>query len=153
MVSYLPILSEIRQKEVVILILCLLIGFTLRFYHFDQKSLWMDEIYTFNDSSYDVKDQLKYYKGTFVAYKMGNLVGQSANKRALEIRASSYYYGPVSVKQLLKAEISMKDEPKALLKVKVADKTISILEGRGAGTLLTSLENLDKIYELAEGTS
>jgi len=61
-------------------------------------------------------------------------------------------YGPVSVKELLKAEISLKEEPKALLKVKVADKTISILKGHGAGTLLTSLENLDRIYELAEGT-
>jgi len=59
-------------------------------------------------------------------------------------------YGPLSVKKLLKAEISLKDEPKALLKVKVSGKTVSILEGRGAGTLLTSLENLDKIYELAE---
>jgi len=62
-------------------------------------------------------------------------------------------YGPVSVKELLKAEISLKEEPKALLRVKVADKTISILKGHGAGTLLTSLENLDKIYELAEGTA
>jgi ABC-2 type transport system ATP-binding protein len=59
-------------------------------------------------------------------------------------------YGPLSVKELLRAEISLKDEPKALLKVKVSGKTVSILEGRGAGTLLTSLENLDKIYELAE---
>jgi ABC-2 type transport system ATP-binding protein len=60
-------------------------------------------------------------------------------------------YGPVSVKDLLKAEISFADEPRALLKVNVANKTVSLLEGRG-GTLLTSLENLDKIYELAGGS-
>jgi hypothetical protein len=53
----------LKQKEILALFLCLLIGFALRFYTFDQKSLWMDEIYTFNDSRYDIKDQLKYYKG------------------------------------------------------------------------------------------
>ena len=53
----------LNQKEILALLLCLLIGFALRFYTFDQKSLWMDEIYTFNDSRYDIKDQLKYYKG------------------------------------------------------------------------------------------
>jgi len=60
-------------------------------------------------------------------------------------------YGPVSVRDLLKAEISFADEPGALLRVRVADKTVSLLEGSG-GTLLTSLENLDKIYELAGGS-
>jgi hypothetical protein len=33
----------------------------LRFYSFDQKSLWIDEIYTFNDSRDDLKGQLKFY--------------------------------------------------------------------------------------------
>jgi len=60
-------------------------------------------------------------------------------------------YGPLSVKELLKAEISFADEPDALLKVKVSNKTISILKGGGSGTLLTSLENLDRIYELTGG--
>jgi len=60
-------------------------------------------------------------------------------------------YGPISVKDLLKAEISLVEEPDALLRVKVLNKTVSIIEGRGSGTLLTSLENLDRIYELAEG--
>jgi ABC-type Mn2+/Zn2+ transport system ATPase subunit len=60
-------------------------------------------------------------------------------------------YGPLTVRDLLKAEISLADESNALLKVKVSNKTVSILEGRGTGTLLTSLENLDKIYELAGG--
>jgi len=55
-------MKEPKQKEILILLLCLLIGFALRFYTFDQKSLWLDEIHTFNDSRYDIKEQLKYYK-------------------------------------------------------------------------------------------
>ena len=55
-------MSNPKQKEIFILILCLLIGFALRFYTFDQKSLWLDEIHTFNDSRYGIKDQLKYYQ-------------------------------------------------------------------------------------------
>ena len=51
-----------KQKELLILILCLLIGFVLRFYTFDQKSLWVDEVHTFNDSRDDLKDQIKFYK-------------------------------------------------------------------------------------------
>jgi len=58
-------------------------------------------------------------------------------------------YGPLSVKQLLEAEIVFADKPDALLKVRVSNKIVSILEGSGSGTLLTSLENLDRIYELA----
>jgi ABC-type Mn2+/Zn2+ transport system ATPase subunit len=60
-------------------------------------------------------------------------------------------YGPLLVEDLLKAEISLAEEPDALLKLKVSDKTVSIIKGKGKGTLLTSLENLDKIYQLAEG--
>jgi mannosyltransferase len=51
-----------KRKEVSILILCLLVGFALRFYTFDQKSLWIDEIHTFNDSRDDIKGQLIFYK-------------------------------------------------------------------------------------------
>ena len=51
-----------KKKEVIVLVLCLLLGFTLRFYTFDQKSLWIDEIHTFNDSRDGFQDQLKYYK-------------------------------------------------------------------------------------------
>jgi uncharacterized membrane protein len=51
-----------NRKELLILLLCLIIGFALRFYTFDQKSLWLDEIHTFNDSRYDLYDQLKFYK-------------------------------------------------------------------------------------------
>jgi mannosyltransferase len=57
----LHILNKEKRKEVSILILCLFIGFALRFYTFDQKSLWMDEIYTFNDSRDDFRGQLKFY--------------------------------------------------------------------------------------------
>jgi len=56
------ITNKISRKEVTILILCLLIGFVLRFYAFDQKSLWMDEIYTFNDSRDGLNAQLKFYE-------------------------------------------------------------------------------------------
>ncbi len=61
-------------------------------------------------------------------------------------------YGPLSVKDLLSAKISLADERGALLKVKVSNKTVSILEGGKRGTLLSSLENLDRIYDLAEET-
>lgn len=50
------------KKEIFILLLCLIIGFALRFYTFDQKSLWMDEVHTFNDSRDHLKGQIKFYK-------------------------------------------------------------------------------------------
>ncbi|MBM4309257.1 MAG: hypothetical protein FJ123_21225 [Deltaproteobacteria bacterium] len=50
------------KKEILVVFFCLLIGFALRFYTFDQKSLWLDEIYTFNDAKYGLEDQIKYYK-------------------------------------------------------------------------------------------
>ena len=55
-------MSNLKQKEIFILIICLLLGFALRFYTFDKKSLWIDEIHTFNDSRDDIPNQLKYYK-------------------------------------------------------------------------------------------
>jgi hypothetical protein len=55
-------MSDTRRKEIFILVLCLVIGFGLRFYTFDQKSLWVDEIHTFNDSRDDIKGQLNFYK-------------------------------------------------------------------------------------------
>lgn len=51
-----------KKKEIGVLIFCILIGFALRFYTFDQKSLWIDEIHTFNDSRDGIQNQLKYYK-------------------------------------------------------------------------------------------
>ncbi len=50
------------RRELPILILCLLMSFALRFYTFDHKSLWLDEIHTFNDSRDDLKGQIKFYK-------------------------------------------------------------------------------------------
>ena len=55
-------MSNSKKKEIFILILCLLLGFALRFYKFDQKSLWIDEIHTFNDSRDDIKSQFNFYK-------------------------------------------------------------------------------------------
>ena len=54
--------TSTRRNEILILIFCLLIAFALRFYTFDQKSLWMDEVYTFNDSRDDFKRQIQFYK-------------------------------------------------------------------------------------------
>jgi len=51
-----------KRREIAILALCLLIGFALRFYTFDRKSLWGDEVYTFNDSRYGLADQISFYK-------------------------------------------------------------------------------------------
>jgi uncharacterized membrane protein len=55
-------MSNSKRKDIVILILCLLIGFALRFYAFDKKSLWIDEIHTFNESRDDLGGQLRYYR-------------------------------------------------------------------------------------------
>jgi uncharacterized membrane protein len=54
-------MSNAKRKEIFIILLCLLIGVALRFYNFDQKSLWVDEVYTFNDSRDDFKGQLRFY--------------------------------------------------------------------------------------------
>ena len=54
-------MNKVNRKEFIVLILCLLVGFALRLYTFDRKSLWIDEIYTFNDSRDDFKGQLKFY--------------------------------------------------------------------------------------------
>jgi mannosyltransferase len=55
-------MDKVKKKEILILALCIISGFALRFYTFDKKSLWLDEIYTFNDSRYGINDQLKYYQ-------------------------------------------------------------------------------------------
>jgi len=52
-----------NRKEVFIIIICLFVGFAARFYSFDHKSLWMDEIHTYNDSRDGIADQLKFYRG------------------------------------------------------------------------------------------
>ncbi|OGP90869.1 MAG: hypothetical protein A2157_05340 [Deltaproteobacteria bacterium RBG_16_47_11] len=55
-------MNHSKGKEIFVLILCLLIGFALRFHAFDQKSFWLDEIHTFNDSRDDLKGQIRFYK-------------------------------------------------------------------------------------------
>jgi mannosyltransferase len=55
-------MDRVMKREILTLAICILIGFGLRFYTFDQKSLWIDEIHTFNDSRDGIKDQLKYYQ-------------------------------------------------------------------------------------------
>jgi hypothetical protein len=62
MAIHLPNLNGMKHKELLILIICLLIGFALRFYTFDKKSLWIDEVHTFNDSRDGLKNQIKFYK-------------------------------------------------------------------------------------------
>jgi len=57
-------------------------------------------------------------------------------------------YGSVHVEDLLKARISLKDEPKALIRMKVSGRPISLVKGR-KGKPILSLESLDKVYELA----
>ena len=56
------LMSNPKRKEILILLLCLLIGFALRFYAFDKKSLWIDEIHTFNESRDDLGGQLRHYQ-------------------------------------------------------------------------------------------
>jgi hypothetical protein len=55
-------MSNPKRKEIFILALCLIVGFALRFYTFDKKSLWIDEIHTFNESRDDMQGQLRYYQ-------------------------------------------------------------------------------------------
>jgi len=54
--------SKMKNKEILILLICLLIGFALRFYTFDKKSLWIDEIYTLGDSRDGIKEQIEFYE-------------------------------------------------------------------------------------------
>ena len=51
-----------KYREIFLLLLCVLVGLALRFYDFDKKSFWIDEIHTFNDSRDGIKNQLKYYE-------------------------------------------------------------------------------------------
>jgi hypothetical protein len=51
-----------NKKELALVILCLIIGFALRFHTFDKKSLWIDEVHTFNDSTHNLQSLLKFYQ-------------------------------------------------------------------------------------------
>jgi len=54
--------DNVREREFLILIHCVFVAFALRFYTFDKKSFWLDEIYTLRDSKDDLKGQIKFYK-------------------------------------------------------------------------------------------
>ena len=51
-----------KGKEIILLMVCLVIGTVLRFHSFDQKSLWTDEIYTVQDSKDNLSGHIQYYK-------------------------------------------------------------------------------------------
>jgi len=55
-------MCDSKRKEILILLLCLLLGFALRFYTFDRKSLWLDEIYTYGEARLSLKEQLKFFE-------------------------------------------------------------------------------------------
>jgi hypothetical protein len=55
-------MTRTKRTELIILSLSLLIGFALRFYTFDKKSLWLDEVYTFYDSRDDLQAQINFYE-------------------------------------------------------------------------------------------
>ena len=57
-----PFFTRTAAKQAVFVLLCTLIAFSLRFYTFDRKSLWLDEIHTLNDSRPDIHAQFKFYK-------------------------------------------------------------------------------------------
>lgn len=50
------------KKEIIFVLICLITGFFLRFYNFDKKSLWLDEVHTYNDSRFNIKEQIDFYK-------------------------------------------------------------------------------------------
>jgi hypothetical protein len=62
------ITDKSKKREIIILLLCILLGFALRLYTFDKKSLWIDEIYTFNDSKDGLIEQLKLLNETPVDF-------------------------------------------------------------------------------------
>jgi uncharacterized membrane protein len=55
-------MSHKKRNEFILLILCLFVGFALRFYSFDKKSLWLDEVYTFYDARDDLQAQIDFHK-------------------------------------------------------------------------------------------
>jgi len=57
-----PFNINIKKGRNIILLVCLLLGFALRFYTFDQKSLWVDEVHTFKWLQGRPKRSNKFYK-------------------------------------------------------------------------------------------
>lgn len=60
--SRVSLMNRFSKKEILLVLLCLLVGFILSFYTFDHRSLLVDEVYTFNDSRYGFKEQIAFYK-------------------------------------------------------------------------------------------
>jgi hypothetical protein len=60
--KHFPFISFTKRKEFLAILLCLIVGFALRSYTFDKKSLWIDEIHTYNDSRDDLRGQIRFYK-------------------------------------------------------------------------------------------
>jgi hypothetical protein len=56
------LMSNPKRREIFILLLCLFIGLALRYYRLDQKSLWLDEVHTYNDSRDSLGEQIQFYK-------------------------------------------------------------------------------------------
>jgi hypothetical protein len=56
------VINGVKIKDMLLLFLCLIIGSALRFYAFDQKSLWIDEVHTYNDSREGLEGHIKYFK-------------------------------------------------------------------------------------------
>ena len=91
-----------KQKEILALILCLLIGFALRFYTLDRKSLWLDEIYSFNDSRYGFKEQIEFYKQKpywlqAPLFSLLNHVFYPFTKPERDLRIISLIFGTLSI--------------------------------------------------------
>lgn len=97
-------------------------------------------------------EHLHEYKGIILTNTHETWLLRNLQEWKVFFMFEGYLYGPLSVKELLTSEIVLEDKPKALLKLTVSNKTISILKSNGKGTLLTSLESLDRIYSLAEGS-
>lgn len=90
------------------------------------------------------------YEGTIIANTHATWLLRNLRKWSVFFMFEGLLYGPVSVDNLLSAEISFVQVANALLTLKVSNRTVSIVRAGGGGTLLTSLENVDRIYELAE---
>jgi mannosyltransferase len=55
--------GNVKKNQIFALLFLLLLGFALRFYSFDRKSFWIDEVHTFNESRDGLMAQIQYYKG------------------------------------------------------------------------------------------
>ncbi|RLG50367.1 MAG: hypothetical protein DRN96_07875 [Thermoproteota archaeon] len=59
-------------------------------------------------------------------------------------------YGPASVRDLLRSSVTPSDEPSAIMRIEAGGKVVSIVREE-KGTPLTSIESLDRIYDMIGG--